>query len=45
MGILRIKNGNVDWLEGQESKEENIDSYSEFVRNVDTVFMGYNTYH
>lgn len=44
-GYIADKNGNVDWLEGQESKEENTDSYSEFVRNVDTVFMGYNTYH
>lgn len=44
-GYIADKNGGVGWLEGHGGGEENIDTYSEFVKNVDTVVMGWNTYH
>lgn len=44
-GYIADKNGKVDWLNGQSNDEENIDSYSEFIEDIDTVLMGWNTYH
>ncbi len=44
-GYIADGQGNVDWLNGQNSNEENIDTYSMFIKNVDTVIMGWNTYH
>lgn len=43
-GYIADKRGGVDWLVGQDPDAENIDSYSEFVKDVDTVIMGWNTY-
>lgn len=44
-GYIADQNGNVDWLNGQSKNEENIDTYSNFIKDVDTVVMGWNTYH
>lgn len=44
-GYIADQNGSVDWLTGQGNDDENIDAYSEFIENVDTVLMGWNTYH
>lgn len=44
-GYIADKNGDVDWLEGQEEKESNLDSYNDFIKNTDTIIMGWNTYH
>lgn len=44
-GYIADKKGSVDWLDGQGSNEDNIDTYSEFVKDIDTVIMGWNTYH
>ena len=44
-GYIADSNGRVDWLNGQSENEENIDTYSEFIQNIDTVIMGWNTYH
>lgn len=44
-GYIADRNGTVDWLHGQSSDAENIDTYSDFVKNIDTVVMGWNTYH
>lgn len=44
-GYVADKNGNVDWLEGQAPGEDDMVSYEEFIKNVDTVLMGWNTYH
>ena len=44
-GYIADSNGNVDWLHGQGSDKENIDVYSEFVKDVDTILMGWNTYY
>ncbi len=37
-------NGGVGWLNGQNPEIETSDSYAEFVQDIDTVIMGWNTY-
>lgn len=44
-GYIADSEGSVDWLNGQGNDEENIDAYSEFVKNIDMILMGWNTYH
>lgn len=44
-GYISDRNGGVDWLKGQGNDDENIDVYSEFVKDIDTILMGWNTYH
>ncbi|HIU10107.1 MAG TPA: dihydrofolate reductase [Candidatus Avidehalobacter gallistercoris] len=44
-GYIADNNGNVDWLLGHGNDSENIDIYSEFIQGVDTILMGWNTYH
>lgn len=44
-GYIADRHGGVGWLDGQGNDGENIDTYSEFVKNIDTVLMGWNTYH
>lgn len=44
-GYIADKDGGVDWLNGQEEDGENMDTYSEFVKTIDTIIMGWNTYH
>lgn len=44
-GYIADSKGGVGWLNGQGNEDENIDTYSEFVQDIDTVFMGWNTYH
>lgn len=44
-GYIADKNGGVDWLNGQDSGAETEDGYSAFIQDVDTVLMGWNTYH
>ncbi|MDE6471354.1 MAG: dihydrofolate reductase family protein [Eubacterium sp.] len=44
-GYIADSKGGVDWLEGHGSDNENIDTYSEFIKNIDTILMGWNTYH
>lgn len=43
-GYIADDKGKVDWLKGQGNDDENVDSYSEFVKGIDTVLMGWNTY-
>ncbi len=43
-GYIADKNGSVDWLTGQDTDGENVDTYSEFVKDIDTVVMGWKTY-
>lgn len=43
-GYIADSRGNVSWLHGQGTEEE-IDTYAGFVKDVDTVLMGWNTYH
>lgn len=44
-GYVADSNGGVDWLKGQSDDTENIDVYSQFVKDVDTILMGWNTYY
>lgn len=44
-GYIADSEGGVDWLKGQDEDGEDIDVYSDFVKGVDTVVMGWNTYH
>ncbi|WP_392885401.1 dihydrofolate reductase family protein [Eubacterium limosum] len=44
-GYIADKNGKVDWLSGHTPDADDMTSYSEFIKDIDTVVMGYNTYH
>ena len=44
-GYIADSKGSVKWLNGQGTDGDNIDVYSEFVKDIDTVIMGWNTYH
>lgn len=44
-GYIADSKGGVQWLEGQGNDKENVDAYGEFVKDIDTVIMGWNTYH
>lgn len=44
-GYIADMNGKVDWLNGHSDNEETIDTYSTFIKDIDTVVMGWNTYH
>lgn len=44
-GYIADTNGSVDWLNGQCNEVENEDSYSEFIKDIDTVVMGWTTYY
>ena len=44
-GYIADRRGSVNWLHGHGSDEENTDTYSDFVKDMDTVVMGWNTYH
>lgn len=44
-GYIADSEGGVDWLNGQGDDDENIDTYSEFAKTIDTILMGWNTYH
>ena len=44
-GYIADREGGVGWLEGQGTDGETVDTYSEFIKGIDTVLMGWNTYH
>lgn len=44
-GYIADKNGKVDWLTGEREDVETDDGYENFVKDVDTVIMGWKTYH
>lgn len=44
-GFIADSNGGVDWLHGHGDDPDTEGSYPEFIRNIDTVLMGWNTYH
>lgn len=43
-GYIADARGGVDWL-GGHGEEKAADAYGRFIRDVDTVVMGWNTYH
>lgn len=44
-GYIADSNGGVGWLDGQSKDVGNLDTYSAFAKDIDTVLMGWNTYH
>lgn len=44
-GYIADRNGGVDWLAGQDGRSDDMGSYPVFIQTVDTVIMGYTTYH
>lgn len=44
-GYIADTDGGVAWLQGQDQAEKTPDTYASFIKNVDTVLMGWNTYH
>lgn len=44
-GYIADKNGKVDWLSGDSSAEISDAGYGDFIQKIDTVVMGWTTYH
>ena len=44
-GYIADKDGSVNWLNGQDKEVENEDTYSVFIKDIDTVIMGWKTYN
>ena len=44
-GYIADPNGKIQWLNGQDSSRDDMDTYTDFIKGVDTIFMGWNTYH
>lgn len=44
-GYIADRKGGVDWLTGQEPERDTTNSYDLFVKDIDTVLMGWRTYH
>ena len=44
-GYIAGPAGNIDWLQGQNPGADDMVSYQEFIKDIDTIIMGYNTYH
>jgi len=44
-GYIADSNGEVGWLNGHDPDSENLNVYSEFVKDIDTILMGWNTYY
>lgn len=43
-GYIADRDGNIDWLGGQDEGDETDYGYEEFIKGVDTILMGKNTY-
>lgn len=44
-GYIADESGSVGWLGGSDEEYESDEGYERFLQTVDTVVMGYNTYH
>lgn len=44
-GYISDEKEGVSWLSGDGSEEDNIGSYPDFIKTVDTVILGYKTYY
>ncbi len=44
-GYIANKSNSVNWLCGDGSDNDNFGTYNEFLKNIDTVIMGYKTYN
>lgn len=43
-GFIADNNAGVEWIEGQDENYNSDYGYDNFIRNIDTVILGYNTY-
>lgn len=44
-GYIADKEGSVSWMGGQNPDDDTAGSYPDFIKGIDTVIMGYCTYH
>lgn len=44
-GYIADPDGKVDWLEGEDKTADSGNTYEEFIKDIDTVIMGYKTYN
>lgn len=44
-GFIADKNGGVSWLQGDDSDLQAEGTYNRFIESVDTIILGYSTYH
>ncbi len=44
-GYLADSKGGVSWLQGQDPHNEELGGYADFIEGIDTVLMGFKTYH
>ena len=44
-GYIADQQGGVDWLQGESSNKDDMITYYEFIKNIDSVIMGWTTYH
>lgn len=44
-GFIADENGGIEWLEKGISADEKSDAYAAFIERIDTILMGWNTYH
>ncbi len=44
-GYIADQSGKVDWLTGQNAGKDDMETYNQFIQTVDTVVMGWKTYH
>lgn len=44
-GYIADGNGGVSWLEGDSSQQQHPGSYDTFYEQIDTILLGYRTYH
>lgn len=44
-GYIADEKGGVQWLTGENAENEDMGSYPEFIKGIDTVILGWNTYH
>lgn len=44
-GYIADEQGSVDWIKGEDENQALVDTYSAFIKDVDTVIMGRSTYN
>ncbi len=44
-GYIADKHGGVDWLGGNLEDSDSMGSYPQFIETIDTIILGYKTYH
>ena len=44
-GYIADSNGDINWLKGEAPEKFDLDSYEKFIKGIDTVIIGWKTYH